>query len=174
MLLGHLTNPTVTNIYKILQDGYLRPGTKTGVVRMWGWNNPSKYIYLTISHFNAIFSNFELDSNLLLENISWLNTYWNGEPNKNSIKVDGSKIDKKQLQKILKKYRNDIKSRYRGGENDDTLHEILLENDIDLVKYLRKLKLSRSFTGKKTYYKLLTLMKTKYPNVEINFKRYRE
>ena len=68
-------------------------------------------------------------------------------------------------QEILKNYRNDIKS--HNLPKKFLTHEILLEKDIDLVKYLRKLTLFRSVKGKKTYYKLLKLMKRKYPNVEI-------
>lgn len=165
MLLGHQTSTNITDIYKIMQNGYLRPGTKTGVVGMWGWDNPSKYIYLMFYDITGGLPHLELDSNLLLENISWLNKSWSGEPSKNSIKVDGSKIDKKQLEEILKKYRNDIKS--QNLPKTFLKHEILLEKDIDLVKYLRKLTLFRSVKGKKTYYKLLKLMKRKYPNVEI-------
>lgn len=164
MLLGHQTSHNITDIYKIMQNGYLRPGTKTGVVRMYG-QNLSKYIYLMFFDITGGLPHLELDSNLLLENISWLNKSWNGEPSKNSIKVDGSKIDKKQLQEILKKYRNDIKS--QNLPKTFLQHEILLEKDIDLVKYLRKLTLFRSVKSKKTYYKLLKLMKRKYPNVEI-------
>ena len=162
MLLGHQTNPHIKNIYKILKSGYLKPGIKTGIVRMWGWKNPSKYIYLMFYDITrGIMPHLELDSNLLLENIAYLNNSWGGEPHKNSIRIDGSKLNKKQLKEILTKYRNYQK---KDGMSE---HEILLKNDIDLVKYLRKITLFNKDKGTKTYYKLLELMKTKYPKVEI-------
>jgi hypothetical protein len=161
MLLGHQTNPNITNIYRIMKSGYLKSGQKTGIVRMWGWDNPSKYIYLMFYDITGRPPHFELDSNLLLENTSYLNVSWNGEPEKDSISINGSKINKKQLKKILKKYRNDLKKLY------ESTHEILVEEDIDLVKYLKKITLFNDVKGKKTYYKLLKLMKIKYPNVEI-------
>jgi len=33
MLLGHLTNSNLTNIYKILQNGYLKSGKESGTAR---------------------------------------------------------------------------------------------------------------------------------------------
>jgi hypothetical protein len=161
MFLGHQTSQNITDIYKILESGYLKSGKKTGIVRMWGWENPSKYIYLMFYDITCGIPHLELDNNLLLENISHLNLGWNGGPSKNSINIDGSKITKKELKEILKKYRNNVKNK------NDTYHEILVEEDIDLVKYLRKLTLFKSDKDKKTYYKLLQLMKRKYPNVEI-------
>lgn len=161
MLLGHQTNPNITNIYKIMQSGYLKPGSKTGVVRMWGWDKPTKYIYLMFFDIAGGLPHFELDSNLLLDNIAWLNKSWSSVPSKNAIKVDGSKINSTQLQKILRKYRKSLST------DNSSVHEILLEKDIDLVKYLQKIRLVRNDKSKKTYKKLLILMKKKYPNVKI-------
>ena len=169
MLLGHQTSTNIKNIYKIMKSGYLKSGIKTGVIRMWGWENPSKYIYLMFYDVARMTPHLELDSNLLLENISYLNNGWSGEPHKKSIRIDGSKINKKELKEILTKYRNDVKNQkiYNNYKNLPLFHEILLEKDIDLVKYLRKLTLFNDVKGKKTYYKLLELMKKKYPKVEI-------
>ena len=164
MLLGHQTDPSITNMYKILKNGYLKSGKETGVVRMWGWNKPSKYVYLTIVKLENKPYHFALDSELVLQNVAYLNQGWSGEPTKNSIKIIGNKLNKTKLNNILNKYSK--AARKTGSPHS---HEILVERQISLQKYLRKIQLFAHGIKKaeKTYRKLVDLMKKKYPKVEI-------
>jgi len=165
MLLGHQTENNITNMYKILQSGYLKAGIKTNTCRLYGFGskNPSKYIYLMNYDITGGIPHLELDSNLLLENISYLNEYWLGKPSNMSIKINGQKTNKKQLEYLLNKYIKKVKT------NIMLQHEILLEKDIDLTKYLRKITLFSNVKTTKTYDKLVKLMNKKYPNVKISF-----
>lgn len=118
------------DILTILKDGFLKPGVKTGRSVMHG-DTKSKYIYLSINEKN---DTFHLDPKLLLENVAYLNTRWNATPRDNAIKVIGSKLTPSQLTKVLKEFMRIVK---KVGKKHMS-HEILVTEDIDLHRYLRK------------------------------------
>jgi hypothetical protein len=163
MLLGHQTSVSITNLYKILQSGYLKSGKEVGKRRLIGDQPFSKYIFLTLLIPRELqnLPHFELSIDLLLDNISYLDLGWNGEPSSDAIKVKGSKMNKTQLNKIIKDYINDMK------EEGDYSHEILVENKINLKKYLKAIRIDNCMKKYKTCKKLLKLLKNKYPNVKI-------
>lgn len=162
-MITHFTDPSLTNIYRILQSGYLKPGIRTGKVRLYGQETPSKYIYTMVGdERNPLYEHksFHLDISFLLDNVSYLNTGWRGKPMKNSIKLTG-KMDYKELNGIL----NNIKK----ATDPRMSHEILSTKDIDLKKYLRVLVLDkqRIANAKKTYQKILTMLDKKYPKTKL-------
>jgi hypothetical protein len=167
-MLSHSTDPKLTNIYRILQSGYLKPGIRTGVSRMYG-SELSKYIYTMIMDNKYLiprYSTFRLDKYLLLDNISYMHASWGGEPGEDSFRVD-SKTSKKELNKFLKQIKKEG-DKYR----DPLKHEILSTQDIDLKKYLRVLKLNKKEIpkAKKTYQKIMKMMEKKYPDVKVILK----
>lgn len=164
-MLGHLTNSNLTNIYKILQNGYLKSGKESGTTRMFGIHNkPSKYIYMMFAHTSknnrVITYNFELDTSLLVEKKqkSYLNIGWLGKPSKNAICIDHK--SNLQLDKLL----DDFSSKLPDSAFS---HEILLERQVNLKKYLRKITIySESITrARHTYNKFITLLEKEYPDV---------
>lgn len=157
--LGHKTVPGITNIYKILKCGCLRPGSKTEIVHMWDFEQPSEYIYLTIGGtFNN--SNLILDSGLLTENTSYLNKGWVGTPRKDSIKID-NQPSKKELSLLLLNWNKQHPN-----------HEVLVVENIDLTKWLRHIVLYKRAISKarKTYEKLMKLLNTTHPAVTIEIR----
>lgn len=162
--LGHHTTPNVTNMYKILQSGYLKPGAETGKARLYGKQNGlSKYIYLKFFDITGGIPHFELDVDLLLDNFSYLNYGWAANPEDYDRNIDGHNINKTEMLKIIKNYRNKLKEN-RSPYFD---HEILLTENIDLVKYLRRVTLSKRYMEYDTFDKLIRLLERKYPNVEV-------
>lgn len=165
MYLGHQTNPNITTIYNILNSGYLKSGYETNKNNLYGKGEKhnSKFIYLMFYDITETIPHFELNIDLLLDNVSYLNLTWYAKINNKSIKIDGKKTDKKTINKIITKYRNDIK------KQPILLHEILIRHDIDLTKYLRKITIfKKSITNApNTYNKMKILLKKKYPTVKV-------
>ena len=176
ILLGHNTNPLISNIYKILQSGYLKSGKETGITRFSG-DRPElqEYIYLMVVGLNKSKTGFrfELDYELLLDNIFYLNVGWRGEPSDDAVKINGKKIDKIKLNATLETYAKKVKKINPKSEYAAVSHEILVSRKIDLEKYLRKIVISRSDIkrAKKTYERLRKLLKRRYPNVEVILER---
>ena len=162
MLLGHQTDTSITTLYNILQSGYLKSGKEVGKRRLIGDNPFSKYIFVTllIPGYLQNLPHFELRTNLLLYNVSYLNLGWNAKPEKDAIKIYGSKINKKQLTKILSNYISDMK-------DSGYVHEILVENKIDLKKYLTAIRIDNCMKKYKICKKLLKLLEKEYPDVKI-------
>jgi hypothetical protein len=165
MLLGHQTDTSISNLYKILKSGYLKSGKEVGKRRLIGndLNEPlSEYIFLTllIPGYLQVLPHFELNTNLLLDNVSYLSTGWNAKPTKVSVKINGSVINNKQLTKILNTYLKYMKDYYYN-------HEILVENKIDLKKYLKTIRIDNCMKKYKTCTKILNLLKKEYPDVKI-------
>ena len=87
MLLGHQSSTSVTNIYKILQDGYLRSSKETGITMLTGGFS-NKYIFMEICQMVEKPYHFLLDSKLLLDNNFHFHLGWSDKPY-NSVKVMG-------------------------------------------------------------------------------------
>lgn len=126
------------NIYKILKDGYLKPSSKTKNIQMSGYN--TKYIFLRLNKKNDE-ANIYLDYRLLLDTVFYLNIGWSGDVTNNSIKIDGTKLDEKQLKQILKIFNEKVNNYIKLNETPILMtNEILVKRDISLKKYLRKIK----------------------------------
>ena len=134
------------DIFKILKDGYLRSSFETKNAKMFDPKG-SKYIYIRLNK-QGEYAHFNLDKNLLLENIFYLNTGWHGEPL--GEKIDGRKLNEKELDEILKNFRARVNKYYReydktwskemkGSLPVQMSNEILVEKKISLKKYLRKI-----------------------------------
>ncbi len=164
MYLIHTTDENY--ILKILKDGYLRSSKWTKNVRMYGWEEGSKYIYLRLDK-RGDYGNLVLDDNLLLENNFYLNTGWNVEP-KEKEKIKGIDLTEKSLKRILEKFNksvdNFIKERKKQlGYVLCMTNEILLTKKINLKKYLKKIKISK-------YNKeIVDYCKKNYPDVVVNY-----
>lgn len=137
-----LHNTDESYIYKILSDGKLKSSSKTKNVRMFGQPSGSKYIYLRLNQ-KKDYGNLYLDPKLLLENIFYLQTGWHGEPV--SEKIDGRKLTFTQLNKILSDFRKQVQKYYKIQLKNNIpipimmSNEILVKNNIDLKKYLKKI-----------------------------------
>lgn len=142
MFLLHSTDNT--HIYKILLDGKLKSSSKTKNIRMYGQPSGSKYIYLRLDQKNDN-GDLYLDIKLLLENVFYLQTGWHGEPI--TKKIDGRKLTFIQLKKLLNEFKKQIQKYYKT-QIKNNIHiplmmsnEILVKNNIDLKKYLIKIKM---------------------------------
>ena len=171
MYLGHMVfGYTITELYKILQSGHLRPGIKTGNEKLYSGNKKhlSPYIYLA---FYTYTPHFTFDLKLLLDNNFYLvKRCWSRFPNKTK-RIIGSSLTEKELDKKLIQYTKGLHT-----NNSPMNNEIILEKDISLVKYLQKITLTIKKKdiqkAPKTYKKLQELIKRKYPNVHVNIKIY--
>ena len=167
MYLGHTVfGYSITELYKILQSGYLRPGIKTGNEKLYSGNKKhlSPYIYLA---FYTYTPHFTFDPKLLLDNNFYLvKGGWSRFPNKTK-RILGSSLTEKELYKKLILFTKGLHT-----NNSPMNNEIILEKDISLVKYLQKIRFYKKDIQKapKTYKKLQELIKKKYPNVHVSIK----
>ena len=152
---------------KILTDGKLKSSSKTNNIKMYGWDEGSKYIFLRIDQ-KGDYGNLYLDYKLLLETNFYLHTGWNGEPQ--GEKINGKKLSLEQLDTLLDDFKKDIKLYKKNWKKNtkfpiDTMmtNEILVEKNIDLKKYLKKIKFP--FDAKKNQ-ELINIAKKINPDVE--------
>ena len=159
-----LHNTDNDKIITILQQGKLKPSSKTGNVRMFGQSQGSPYIFLRLNTKND-FSNFYIDHELLLENKFYLQTGWYAEPINN--KIDGTKINSKKLKDLLNKFRIEVNKFIKSQKTNKIpmmSNEILVKKNIDLHKYLKKIIIDRN---DKNLVSILEILKQKYPETKI-------
>lgn len=154
---------TIKSMNKALKDGYMKPSSVTKNVQMYGQKQGSDYIYFKLPYGNdAYSSSFYFDDKLLLENVFYLQTGWNGGPVVD--KIDGRKLSYDKLKKILKKFKRRIKyfvkKRESEGKYANLTNEILVEKNVSLEKYLVKM---QTYGDKK----MKKYVEANYPNVEI-------
>ena len=127
-------------LHDILKDGYLKSSRKTKNIQMPGIG--SKYVFLRLNKKNDE-GNLYLDYRLLLNTVFYLNIGWQGGLTKNSIKIDGTKLDEDQLKQILKIFNNKVNKYTKHNKIPICMtNEILVKKDISLKKYLRKIIMS--------------------------------
>lgn len=157
-----LHNTDESYIYKILSDGKLKSSSKTKNVRMFGQPSGSKYIYLRLNQNNDN-GNLYLDTKLLLNNIFYLQTGWHGEPV--TEKIDGRNLTLTQLNKILSDFRKQVQKYYKAQQKNNILipimmsNEILVKNNIDLKKYLKKIHIINKNQ------KIINIINESYPEI---------
>lgn len=158
------TNFGESEILKILQDGKLKSSSKTKNIKLTGING-SKYIYLRLGKHND-YGNFYFNSELLLKNKFYLQTGWKYNPV--STKYDGTKLTKDKLKEILTKFNNNVNKYIK--ENKDNIgfmiqmsNEILLEKEVILKEYLKKINISKYDQD------IVSYVNKNYPNVVINY-----
>lgn len=145
---------------KILKDGYLKPNSQTGELRMcetcdWIFTRINTGINKTENSYRT----FIIDAKLLLENKFILHFGWQGCRNDNDVIIDGTKLNNEQLEELSVAFRDEAKRRYKEemkvarkvfkekmkklGKVGYTLpdapwtsNEILIKNNISLHKYL--------------------------------------
>lgn len=132
------------NLYNILTDGQLKPSSKTGNIKGYGLTGGSKYIYLRLDKKNDI-GNLYFNSELLLNCVFYLNVGWHGEITTNTIKIDGKKLDKIQLNLLLTDFNKKVNNYYNnfGKKNKIPImmsNEIMVKKNIPLKKFLVKIK----------------------------------
>ena len=177
----------------IIKSGKLRSSSKTKNVGMFGRTKGSKHIFLRIDQKNDI-GNLYLDPSFLLNTSFYLQIGWDdGLPN--TKKIDGRKLSKEQLEQLLKKFSKEVKKhiirksfdldedeiiidddkvdeKYNKLDINDIKrfvghsNEILVENNIDLKKYLRKIILTKKLDGYEKKDEIIEIVKQMYPNVE--------
>jgi len=152
---------------KILTDGKLKSSSKTKNIKMYGWDEGSKYIFLRIDQ-KGDYANLYLDYKLLLETNFYLHTGWKGEPH--GEKINGKKLTLEQLDTLLDDFKKEIKLYKKNRKKNakfpiDAMmtNEILVEKNIDLNKYLKKIKLP--FNAKKNQ-ELVNIAKNINPDIE--------
>ena len=131
------------NHESILKDGWIKPGYKTGKGSLYG--KESKWIYVRINtEINASDSSFHflIDENILLHTKFILHTGLYSEDYECNEIIDGTKLTKYKLKKMLNKFKEICKLNYEMqkliGKHMQVHHsnEILIKEDIDLHKYL--------------------------------------
>jgi len=143
MYLIHTTDEK--SLYNILLDGKLRSSKETKNVRLFGYKEGSKYIYLRLGKKND-YANIYLDSKLLLENIFYLQLGWSGEPT--TEKIDGRKLTEEQLLELLKNFNNKVNAYINKNKNKlgyiiQMSNEIIVEKSIKLKNYLKMVNISK-------------------------------
>lgn len=157
-----LHNTDESNIFKILSDGKLKSSSKTKNIRMYGHLQGSKYIYLRIEQKKDC-GNLYLDSRLLLENVFYLQTGWHGEPIEE--KIDGRKLTEKELKILLTEFKKRVMNYHRVQTNKNIpipimmSNEILVKNNVNLKKYLKKINISNKTD------KIKKILTNEYSNV---------
>lgn len=165
MLLQHsVAGPDFETIYSILKSGKLKSSSITKNVRMFGEEEGSPYVFLNIKDLvKNYWTRFVINSDFLLTKKFCLNLGWRTDCDKDYI-IDGKKLSKYKLNKILKEYKDKINI---PKEFDTMSHEILVLKSIDLKKYLKEvyitIKLSEEERNK------IEKVSKKYPNVKFNF-----
>jgi hypothetical protein len=169
----YLQHRTSADELKILQDGFLKSSSKTGISH-WRGEDKSIWIYTRINtdldRYDG-FADFYLDHSLLLHTKFILQVGWQGEEDiKTRDIIDGTKLTKKKLRDILLAFKNMCVEKYKitcilRGYKDGSLYsnEILILDDIDLHKYLRKMKLSKDPSSKA----IRAYLKENYSNVQV-------
>lgn len=143
MFLQHINY--ARNMKAILEDGYLRPGSKTGVATHYYEEGTAQVIFLRIStdfDRNDKHAHFFLDPNLLLETKFVMRCSWAGPYIFPTEKVlDGTNLNSTKIKRILTNFKKKCikEAEYSGDGDVDSIHtnEILIFNDINLHKYLR-------------------------------------
>lgn len=153
------------NLVNILDDGYLKPSSKTKNVRMYGQKQGSKYIYLRLNKKNDI-GNLYLDINFLLKCTFYLNIGWKGEVTNETIKVKGKELTEEKLKDLLKKFNTKTQKYYKDFMEKNEMpimmsNEILVKKNISLHKYLKKI-----YVVNKTD-KIKNILDNKYPNIKL-------
>jgi len=164
---------SVKQLYKILNDEFLKSSSKTKNVHLYGIKKGTPYIFLKIpssSSFSGI--TLILDEKLLLEHNFYLHIGWKAEVDKNEKKYIGKELSSSELAKILNKFKKDIQKytqKYQKEQFFDSRmsNEILVKNNISLKKYLLEIKIAKSLIDENP--KLLEYIKINYPNVKLFF-----
>jgi hypothetical protein len=189
-------NARYRRFLRILKDGYLRPGYKTGVYSRYG-RPGSRWVYVSIPIIDDFdHTNIQIDPMCLLETRFVIHDRWKSEDNIDpKAIIDGRTLTSDQLKRMLSRFRNRMRRKYLLGKKslDRSLHrgeltedeydsniftlelktcwnEILIEDDVDLRIYLRRVNMLRSCVGtqrpkleKQLHYYILK----EYPKVKI-------
>jgi hypothetical protein len=161
MYLLHNTNSEA----KILRDGELKPSAITKNIQLYGLEPGSPYIYLRLKIKNDS-APFKLDYKLLLEHEFYLNVGWFVEPT--SKIIDGRKLTANELKDLLTDFRKKVEEYYAKRKNPrispiTMSNEILVLGNIDMHKYLKKIRIMSTNPGAKT---ISNLIDKHYPNVK--------
>ncbi len=173
------------NDLKILKDGFLRPANKTKVSGLYGAEDKdgnqvfSKWIYTRINtdiDKRDSYASFYINSEVLLKTKFVLNVGWQTEDvlRKDDIRIiDGTLLTKKQLYELLINFKETCRLSFLNRKiiskskktksiplSSDESNEILIQDDIDLHKYLVMYKNKKD---KEIDY----ILKKDYPNVKI-------
>jgi len=156
-------------IMSILEDGFLRRSKETKNYKMAGEEDKEthKYIYLQINlRKNESQRTFTLNMDLLLEQTFWLNIGWKGKKTDSSIRVNGTKLTKEELDTIMCEFRKTVKRNIKERKNNRPMgslmtHEILLKKPIDLHRFLHRINCNKLDKDHVNY------IKENYENVEL-------
>lgn len=164
MELLHSTEPSNKNILAILKDGFLRPGTETGKS---GYGQ-SVDVYLRIStdiDYIDDLAQFYIDLQLLQTVQFFMRCSWGGCISENEIINVNYNITSNDLKKIMNAFKKLCIARHKAIYNRATImsNEIIISANVDLHKYLRKVRISPG-RGEKA---LIEYIKKNYPGVKI-------
>lgn len=167
-MLHSVAVPDFETIYSILKSGKLISSSITKNIRMFGWEEGSPYVFLNINDLVGIGLGlrFVIDSDFLLTRKFCLNIGWRSDCDKKEL-IDGKKLTKYKLNKLLKEYKQKISTRTKLNLPVMMTHEILVLKNIELRKYLKRvyitIKLSEDERRK------LEKVSKKYPDVKFIF-----
>ena len=165
MLLQHsLAAPDFGTIYSILKSGKLKSSSITKNIRMFGWEEGSPYVFLNIKELvKNYWTRFVINSDFLLTKKFCLNLGWQADCDKDYI-IDGKKLSKYKLNKILKEYKDKINI---PKEFVMMSHEILVLKSIDLKEYLKEVHITIELNEEER--KKIERISKKYPRVKFIF-----
>jgi len=157
---------------QILVDGFLRPSYRTGIYGIYGEEYGfSKWIYTRINtdidKKDSFGFNLLIDPEVLLSTKFILHIGWKPEESiKKEDIIDGTKLTKSKLKKILENFKKQCILAYEMREllgeknmNSASSNEILIKDDVDLHKYLSDYRTSDNG--------IIQYMKKHYPKVKI-------
>lgn len=159
-----LHNTLSTDPLTILKSGKLLSSAKTKNVQLFGYKKGSPYIFLRLQR-KLDGGTFYLDYKLLLETKFYLHLGWKGEPEGKII--DGTKLSLTELTALLEEFGKKVDEYYTKAKKRMVMprmmsNEILVANDIDLHKYLKKIYPNYLITKD-----MKKEIKSMYPNVEL-------
>ena len=175
MLLQHslLSYKDFDTIYDILESGKLKPSSITKNVKFYPSEEGSPYIFFNIKDLvkRGVFrySRFLIDSEILLDKKFCLNVEWVGDYRCKDSLIDGKKLTKNKLDKILEEFINKIKKLPKSQVVERYSHEILILKSIDLKKYLKKVYIS--FQLDEEQKEKMKKISKNYPGVKFVFKK---
>ncbi|ANB51143.1 hypothetical protein [Powai lake megavirus] len=159
-LIHSIVSPSSEKMLKILQDGYLYASSYSGLQGISGI--PLDYVYFTLlGDCEVSMGGFKLilDTKILHKRSFRYALNWVGSSLDKTIKVNPKTDD---VDIVLDKINDYIKSRYTITSFTATWHEIIIKKKVNLHKYLRAICYRSKLNNQ-----VIDYVNNNYPNIEI-------
>lgn len=159
--------PSDDEFLEVLKSGYLKPSSKTKNIKASGREEGSKFIFLQITNDKSLdMMCYHLSPDFLKENRFLLLRGWGGwDDIKRKELINGKELSEEEFKKELKDMKNKVDKYIKNTQHriKDMSHEIIVSNQINLKKYLKRIIVPKNYT------KTIEYLKEKYPHVKIEY-----